>query len=76
MKDITVAELCGAEEELREMHDSLVWYRNRFNAVERDNRIYKSRIDKAIEYIDNSDILDIHHKNRHDLLNILRGEDK
>ena len=28
-------------------------------------RIYEDRINKAIEYIDNSDILDIHHKNRH-----------
>ena len=35
----------------------------------------KGRIDKAIEYIDNSDILDIHHKNRHDLLNILQGSE-
>ena len=32
-------------------------------------------INRAIEYIDNSDILDIHHKNRHDLLDILKGDE-
>ena len=42
--------------------------------VNLEKMIYKTRCEKAIEYIDNSDILDIHHKNSHDLLNILRGK--
>ena len=41
--------------------------------ADRQIKDYKSRCEKAIKYIDNSDILDIHHKNRHDLLNILQN---
>lgn len=45
-------------------------------ALKHDNELLLRRINKAIEYINNSDILDIHHKNRHDLLNILEGKDE
>ena len=35
--------------ELQEANDSATWWSNRFKAVERDNRNYKSRNEKAIE---------------------------
>lgn len=34
-----------------EANDSITWWTNRFNAVERDNRNLKNNRDKAIEYI-------------------------
>lgn len=40
------------EADYKEANDSITWWKNRFNVVERDNRDYKSRIDKAIEYIE------------------------
>lgn len=39
-----------------------------------ENKRLNNIINNAIEYIDNSDILDIHYKNRHDLLDILKEE--
>ena len=39
------------EEELKNANESITWWTNRFNAVERNNKIYKERIDKAIKYI-------------------------
>ena len=40
------------EAEIKELNDSITWWTNRFNAVERDKRDYKTRIDKAIEILD------------------------
>ena len=42
------------QDEIKELNDDLIWWTNRFNAVERDNREYKARIDKAIDYIHNN----------------------
>ena len=36
--------------ELEELYENSEWWHNRFNAVERDNKNLKQRIDKAIEY--------------------------
>ena len=38
-------------EEIKELNNSITWWTNRFNAVERDNRNLKNKIDKAIKYI-------------------------
>ena len=39
------------QQELKEANDSITWWNNRFNAVERDNRNYKSKIERAIKRI-------------------------
>lgn len=44
-------EIESLHQEIKELNDSVIWWTNRFNAVERDNRELKTRIDKAIEYI-------------------------
>jgi hypothetical protein len=68
--------------EIKELNDSSVWWTNRFNAVERDNREYRARIDKAIEYIKANKIFDdievarVIDKYEKILLNILQGSDK
>ena len=76
----TIKEL---EQEVKELNESITWWQNRFNAVERDNRSLQEKIDKAIECIeeakefwitlkpDNSHIA-IKHFNK--FLEILRGE--
>ena len=43
--------ITNLQEELKSANDSITWWSNRFNAVQRDYEDYKSRIDKAIEYI-------------------------
>ncbi len=43
--------ITNLQEELQESNESITWWANRFNAVERDKKDYKSRIDKAKEYI-------------------------
>lgn len=40
-----------SKEDIIEMQDSITWWTNRFNAVERDKRELKTKIDKAIQYI-------------------------
>ena len=35
--------------ELEELYENSEWWHNRFNAVERDNRNLKNKIDKAID---------------------------
>ena len=47
-KEILIQEI----DELKEVYDSNIWWQNRFNAVERDKKEYKSRIDKAIKLLD------------------------
>jgi molecular chaperone GrpE (heat shock protein) len=37
--------------DLKEANESITWWTNRFNAVERDNREIQNRIDKAVEII-------------------------
>ena len=78
--------ITNLQEELQESNESITWWANRFNAVERDKKDYKSRIDKAIEYIKNDwyelNTRDIEHcinfnkDIRIDLLNILKGSDE
>lgn len=41
------------QEELKSANDSITWWTNRFNAVQRDYEDYKSRCEKAIEYTEN-----------------------
>lgn len=67
------------EADYKETNDSITWWTNRFNAVERDNRDYKSRIDKAIEYINKN--IAIYHKqlpliaiDYEEVINILKGD--
>lgn len=46
--------ITNLQEENKELNDDNIWWNNRFKAVERDNRDYKSRNKKAIEYIENN----------------------
>lgn len=46
--------ITNLQQELKEANESIIWWSNRFKAVERDNRDYKSRIEKAVEYIKNN----------------------
>lgn len=39
------------EQAYQELKDSKQWWNNRFNVVQRDYEDYKSRIEKAVEYI-------------------------
>ena len=39
------------QQENQELNDSITWWNNRFNAVQRDYEDYKSRKEKAVEYI-------------------------
>ena len=39
------------QQENKELNEDIIWWTNRFKAVERDNKELKQRIDKAIEYI-------------------------
>ena len=43
--------IINLQQENQELNDSVVWWNNRFNAVERNNRDYKTRIEKAVEYM-------------------------
>lgn len=67
-------------DELKEVYDSNIWWQNRFNAVERVKKDYKSRIDKAIDYIQENydedlydDTLTVFEDN---LVKILTGDDE
>ena len=66
------------QEELKSANDSITWWTNRFNAVQRDYEYYKLRIEKAIEYVNKNDDYFYNYPliNRNDLLNILEGVDK
>lgn len=71
---------------IEEDNDNATWWRNRYNAVERENRELKNNRDKAIEYIENDmpyleepddDYENNHKMNEYDtsvLLNILKGD--
>ena len=43
--------ITNLQEEVKEANENAEWWSNRFNALSRDNKNYKSRINKAIEYI-------------------------
>lgn len=43
--------ITNLQQENQELNDSKQWWNNRFNAVQRDYEDYKSRIEKAVEYI-------------------------
>lgn len=79
------------DDEIKELNDSITWWNNRFNAVERNNRELRDRIDKAIEYHDNcvNNLLDLDkiddneklaykvaYEIHDNYLNILKGSDK
>lgn len=42
--------ITNLQQELKEANESVEWWTNRFKAVEKED--YKTRIDKAIEYIE------------------------
>lgn len=67
-------------DELREVYDSNIWWQNRFKAVERDKKDYKSRIDKAIDYIQENYDEDLYDDTltafEDNLVKILTGDDE
>ena len=44
--------ITNLQEELKSANESISWWSNRFKAVERDNRNYKSRNKKAIKKLE------------------------
>ena len=44
--------ITNLQEENKELNDDNIWWNNRFKAVQRNYKDYKSRNKKAIEYID------------------------
>ena len=44
--------IIGLREEVGEANESVTWWSNRFNAVNRDKTLYKHRINTANEYIE------------------------
>ena len=49
--------ITNLQQENQELNDSVTWWNNRFNAVQRDYEDYKSRIDEAVEYIQNHQLV-------------------
>ena len=66
-------------QENKELKDSITWWSNRFKAIERDNRVLKEKINKAINCINNLDKEDINiyqeDKYWAYILYILKGDD-
>lgn len=46
--------ITNLQEENEELNDDNIWWNNRFKAVQRNYKDYKSRCEKAIEYIENN----------------------
>lgn len=65
--------ITNLQEENKELNDDNIWWNNRFKAVQRDYEDYKSRNEKAIEYIGNGN-LGIPRKTRDKFIKILKGE--
>lgn len=61
------------QQENQELNDSNQWWNNRFNAIQRDYEDYKSRIEKAVEYIE--DVMELTKECPQDLLDILNGKE-
>ena len=68
------------ETDYKEANESVTWWTNRFNAIEKDNRNLKNNRDKAIDelsymstdaYVEDYDIRDKHWNL---LMNILKGD--
>ena len=59
------------EEELTSANESITWWKNRFNAVERDYVHYKTRLDKAIEYLESFDIDYLSSTREHFLIDVI-----
>ena len=73
--------ITNLQQENQELNDSITWWNNRFNAVQRDYEDYKSRIEKAVEYIKEhqrkDEFLNLNEWQSRELLNILnRLEEK
>ena len=80
--------ITNLQEENKELNDDNIWWNNRFKAVERNYKDYKSRNKKAIEFIKENLTFYItiggtderkligYNKAFEDLLNILQGSDK
>lgn len=73
--------ITNLQQENQELNDSVTWWNNRFNAVQRDYEDYKSRIEKAVEYINGTTFFGLRtgktflSKYLNDLLNILNGKE-
>lgn len=69
-------------EEIKELNNSITWWTNRFNAVQRDYENLQERIDKAIDYINKHmriddeypDYMEMLIEERNELLEILRDK--
>ena len=48
--------LTNLQQENQELNDSITWWTNRFNAVQRDYEDYKSRIEKAVEILKDTNV--------------------
>ena len=75
--------ITNLQEELKSANESITWWQNRFNAIERDNKNYKSRCDKAIDILEEliaefqlNDYITDFDKKMNKPLNILQGSDK
>lgn len=63
------------QEELKSANESITWWQNRFKAVERDKKDYKSRNEKAIKIV-KENLMGIGYVEVSKLLDILQGDDK
>lgn len=81
--------ITNLQEENKELNDDNIWWNNRFKAVQRNYKDYKSRNEKAIEYVKSKkaiintdyirifDLFKIDEQGYTDeLLKILQGSDK
>lgn len=72
--------ITNLQEENKELNDDNIWWNNRFKAVQRNYKDYKSRIDKAIEHL--KEVMKEEEEYEEDyiynnyLLDILQGVDK
>ena len=59
------------ETDYKEASESVTWWQNRFNAVERDKKQLENNRDKAIDYIEEKGRLKY---NPNELINVLKGD--
>lgn len=64
------------ETELKEANESITWWTNRFNAVERDNKNLQNNRDKAIAFINENwgHWCSNHYEYATETINILKGD--
>ena len=65
------------ENDYKEANESVTWWQNRFNAVERDKKQLENNRDKAIEYVEHhkfNKFGDIDCNEAEDIIDILKGD--